>query len=851
MLLYYISNPLGIMTTPTNRPFLESTPPITNLRVKLQFFLNDNAFLISNHTLSYNLSQDYNFDRLGKILNFKNTNDFHSYYDDRKENLYNSLMKYVKDDCYFRILLESTEHKNCSTSKLLATRNSFTYEDFDRVFFSQYENDDLFTGKFIIHLTKIPSGGNMLTNVPQFLQKRGIDIVLNDDNYCGQRCLALADARGVNGRKVLKKRPQAWSKRAIEIAVEIDVNDRMTFPDFDKWSDKRQKQVIILGAMFEVCYKTEVEYPEQIYLYYDSNIEHYHYIFDINSATNDVGRHHKWCNACHKSYRFSDGSFAKHKCVDNVCYFCKTNFGDKETKDNDFKNPCWLHCKSCNCLCPNATCQSKHELICKGNKYRCDKCKKYVDKSHAQDHKCGEKYCKLCDCHYSGDNHRCFISPLEKKEAIKGEVWCYDFEAYFDENNTHIVNKCIAMKLYSEEVFVCDTIEKFVDFALSKTNVTFIAHNGKAYDTWLVHKYLLIQTNKRPNKLILAGNKIMYMKIKSIRFVDSLNHIAQALDSFPKTFGLTELKKGFFPYIFNTKENFDYVGSIPDKHYFTPEQMSPSKYKEFNVWYDKQTGVYDFQKELFEYCKSDVMILKQAMENYIDNGIQLTGINPLNCPTVASYALKVFKTNYLQKNKISVLTKEEYDFTRRGFFGGRTEVFQLKASAKDIANGKFIKYQDIQSLYPTVQFFDDLPCGVPQWDETPIIYDMEYYLNSHFGYVECDVVCPTNLHIPVLPEKKDGKLMFDLMKKSKAVYSSVELLKAIECGYKITKVYRTLYFDRCNDLFKGYIQTFLKIKTECNGYEGDDIDDYIQRYYNHCGVMLDKNKIRVNKGMKL
>ena len=60
------------------------------------------------------------------------------------------------------------------------------------------------------------------------------------------------------------------------------------------------------------------------------------------------------------------------------------------------------------------------------------------------------------------------------------------------------------------------------------------------------------------------------------------------------------------------------------------------------------------------------------------------------------------------------MTKEEYDFCKRGFFGGRTEVFQLKSIAEDVDNGKFIKYQDIQSLYPTVQFFDMLPCGVPK-----------------------------------------------------------------------------------------------------------------------------------------
>ena len=144
-----------------------------------------------------------------------------------------------------------------------------------------------------------------------------------------------------------------------------------------------------------------------------------------------------------------------------------------------------------------------------------------------------------------------------------------------------------------------------------------------------------------------------------------------------------------------------------------------------------------------------------------------------------------------------------------------------------------------------------LPCGVPKWTIEPVITDMVSYLQSNFGYVECDIECPTDLHIPVLGEKKDGKLMFDLVNKNYSVYSSVELLRSIELGYKVTKVYKSLSFDKCDDLFKGYVQTFLKIKTESNGYDGDDIDDYIQRYYEHCGVMLDKTKIIKNPGMKL
>ena len=59
----------------------------------------------------------------------------------------------------------------------------------------------------------------------------------------------------------------------------------------------------------------------------------------------------------------------------------------------------------------------------------------------------------------------------------------------------------------------------------------------------------------------------MFMEISklSITFIDSLNFLQMPLKSFPKTFGRSELKKGYFPHYFNKECNKDYVGNIPSK----------------------------------------------------------------------------------------------------------------------------------------------------------------------------------------------------------------------------------------------------------------------------------------------
>ena len=47
-------------------------------------------------------------------------------------------------------------------------------------------------------------------------------------------------------------------------------------------------------------------------------------------------------------------------------------------------------------------------------------------------------------------------------------------------------------------------------------------------------------------------------------------------------------------------------------------------------------------------------------------------------------------------------------------------------------------------------------------------------------YIECDIKCP-DIHIPLLGEKKDGKLIFDLKDKNNCVYSSLKNKIQIFC----------------------------------------------------------------------
>ena len=47
-----------------------------------------------------------------------------------------------------------------------------------------------------------------------------------------------------------------------------------------------------------------------------------------------------------------------------------------------------------------------------------------------------------------------------------------------------------------------------------------------------------------------------------------------------KAFGLRDtLGKGFFPHLFNTLQNQNYIEPIPNARYYSPEQIKPEEHK--------------------------------------------------------------------------------------------------------------------------------------------------------------------------------------------------------------------------------------------------------------------------------
>jgi len=772
--------------------------------------------------------------------------------------------------------------------------------------------------------------GKIVNNKRDMLSKRSILKINNDDDLCLGRCIVCEFADLNNHPQ--KKQIRMGRKIQTELTHELYESNGIEkcLPTLETIKDFEEKLdiciTIIDGDQFNNVVYPDVndkDYkPKEINVYLYKTQNH----FDLITSSKIKGFFgvNNYCNKCKKAIGDINNHKCKFKC--NICcsYDCdSSSFNFKE-------NSCNFNCKDCLRWFPTNKCIDNHKN-CKDNKglstcdkiWKCGDCKKIMNKKDypMKTHKCGDYKCNNCG-ELVGKDHKCYMMPKPVKPYDNKYIY-FDFECDIVTDEKHIPNFCVAQYHKNPENFTFDTCDEFCNWIFQEkhNHYTFIAHNGRGYDFQLIMEWIYKNTSYKPFT-IYAGSKIMTFSVSGeykIRFLDSLNFLTMRLEDFPGTFGLNELKKGFYPYWFNSTENWNYLGKMPDKKYYKPNKMLPEKRDEFNKWYDelkKNDFVYSHSEETKNYCISDVDILRRSCEVFRDLYIEIAQIDPFCYTTIASVCMAIFKANYivtdyqdkyneLQDSLIDILNNDEYDdldkkilidsykqefndsireivfeekklaifnyketeFMRKSFFGGRTNATKLKYTFKGNEEGK---YADITSLYPSVNYYDDYPLGHPE----KILEDFDYTLESYFGFVDCDVICPKDLYFPVLANK-GKKLMFDL-KDKRGVWATNELKKALEMGYKIKKIYEVYNFENTsNNLFKGYISKFLKIKQEASGlpdwvtkpdkdnciedYKLDYIlsltqdertDLYIELYNENQGILMDKSKIVKNKGLR-
>ena len=336
--------------------------------------------------------------------------------------------------------------------------------------------------------------------------------------------------------------------------------------------------------------------------------------------------------------------------------------------------------------------QDCHEAHLKGKKSvcqrfkKCPECCKVYKVTPKKKHACLVVKCRNCR-QLQEVNHECYIQPYvskdkeiseeneellededdgEEKEELPPPLICaMDLECYTDENQFFKPIRAGWSYVGEDRYYEADTVKEFLEDVFSRTivcedvkrQVFVYTHNMREFDGMFIQEELYDQ-GLSIEKILNQGAKALSFECGNVIFRDSLNFFNMPLEKLPATFNLQEFHKGFFAYSFIKPENLDYVGPYPPMEEYHPERMNTKRRKEFLSWYkDKMDSgaIFEFQKELSAYLKSDVFVLKHALETFQEEMIALTGVDPLTeCVTIASTAFRVWQKNFLEPDLIAL-----------------------------------------------------------------------------------------------------------------------------------------------------------------------------------------------------
>ena len=397
--------------------------------------------------------------------------------------------------------------------------------------------------------------------------------------------------------------------------------------------------------------------------------------------------------------------------VNYLCPHCGTAFSKKhEHRCKRWCPVCQDHCSytsdatlchSCGALCRSTACFRRHQ---KGTPSLCERfthclqCGARGQRDVMRLHRCGRlKKCRRCHKTDVARQHDCYMRALRSTPTCTSFIF-YDLECQ-QETGVHVPNVIVARTrcatclstpdptrclhcgtrcpncdewLYTRKTFksppchreACartevvfegpSALDAFCRWLLHEQHrgFTVIAHNQSGYDGIILLKKILQDYTPAPTNVIFRGTKLIHMILPRLRlrFIDSYLLIPLPLASMHRAFGLAHASKGFTPYLFNTRDNRNYVGPYPDAHFFSPGHMSTQRRREFEAWYErKKHKTYNHREKLIKYCRQDVNVLEQCCLAFRSEFLDATGFDPFSKSTLASVCMSVFRKCFLRE----------------------------------------------------------------------------------------------------------------------------------------------------------------------------------------------------------
>lgn len=308
---------------------------------------------------------------------------------------------------------------------------------------------------------------------------------------------------------------------------------------------------------------------------------------------------------------------------------------------------------------------------------------------------------------------------------------------------------------------------------------------------------------------IFINNNVAVFRANNIVLHDSLKLLPASLEKLSKSFKLEDKAK------IDLSDHLINCGYAVDKNNEpTTEKELMDKRKSLGNYF---SNVDPLEPELNEYLVNDLISLYEIiMQVKYISGLDLDEF--INCPTTASLAMRVFKSNYEDDYKEVTRTnwRGEWarfceEFVRQGYYGGRTEVFKPA-----LENGF---HYDVNSLYPSVMKDNEYPVGFYNFYEgSKADWCLRHWwkTGSGAGFAEIEIHIPENIHIPPLPVRHANKLLFPVGNLS-GVWTFPEIKNAVKYGGKIKKIKQVLYFKRTAPVFRDFVEDHAEIKMTSTG----------------------------------
>ena len=339
-------------------------------------------------------------------------------------------------------------------------------------------------------------------------------------------------------------------------------------------------------------------------------------------------------------------------------------------------------------------------------------------------------------------------------------------------------------------------------FADKKDKVVF-AHNGCNYDfrfllqeiyVFSQGEYEVVNSLSTPaGFFVLSIQKTSGDNEAVIEFRDSIRLLPFSLRSLCETFGTKTLKGDI---------DYDKIDKI------TPELLS--------------------------YLEDDCKGLWQSLALYKEiPWVKRSGL----ALTTASQSIRVLQL-YLDQ-EIHSLPPRVDEFVRRGYFGGRTEIFRPFFQGDD--ENPYITCVDANSLYPSVM-------QAPY--EYPIAFDCrtKVYNPKKLSIWDVEVEVPKDMFLPplgiavtideetneaVFSEERGGKFIFPTGK-FRGVFCSPEIEYAKSLGVKILKYHEGVEFVNGGCIFDDFVQDFWQERKKAKAAKNGLMETF-------CKLMLNSN----------